>query len=60
MVGVAVVGVGLGVVLWTDVYKVDWYEVVAGYWWVVIPALGSVGWVVVMAQEGEHELVDVD
>jgi hypothetical protein len=56
--GVGVVGVGLGLVVWTDVYKVDWYEVVAGYWWVVIPAL--VGWLVVMAQEGEHELVDVD
>ncbi|KUJ24065.1 uncharacterized protein LY89DRAFT_11190 [Mollisia scopiformis] len=54
-VAVGVLGIGMGMVCWTNVYKVDWYEVVAGYWWLVIPALGAVGWAIAIVQEGEKE-----
>lgn len=60
MAVVTIVSTGLGVVYWTDVYKVDFYELVVEYWWVLIPAFGSVGWVVVMAQHGDQDLLDVD
>lgn len=48
-----VAGAALGLVYWTNVYKVDWYEVVVGYWWLCLPTLGAVGWAVVMVREGK-------
>lgn len=50
----ATAAIAMGLVYGRDVYKMDWYEVVTGHWWILIPSLVSVGWVVVMAQEAEN------
>lgn len=60
VVGGIVGGVMTKVLYWTDAWTVDWYETVVDYWWLLIPAFGTVGWIFMVAQEGEMEMVRVD
>lgn len=59
MLGAVVVGVA-GLLYWSGVMGVDWWEVVCGYWWLCMPVLGAAGVVLVMAMEREEGLGEVE
>jgi len=51
-----IVGVGGLVLHWTGTTSIDWYEMIASYWWLSMPVLGGTGLLLVMMQEGSSEL----
>lgn len=55
--GVAlIVGIGGLVLHWIGTTSIDWYEMIANYWWLSMPVLGGTGLLLVMMQEGSSEL----
>jgi len=56
--GVAAMG-GL-LLFWTGSHSIDWYELVAGYWWLSLPVAGAAGLMLVMAQEQATGFEEVD
>jgi len=41
----------VGALVWTGTMNIDWWEVVAGYWWLSLPVAGAAGLALVMMQE---------
>jgi len=46
-----VVAGGVCLLYWTGSLYIDWWELVAGYWWLSMPVAGAAGLLLVMAQE---------
>lgn len=45
---------------WVGGLAVDWWELVAGYWWLSMPVAGAAGLLLVMAQEQSTAYEEVD
>ena len=45
---------------WVGGHYIDWWELVAGYWWLSLPAAGAAGILFVMAQEQSSGLHEID
>ena len=56
----ALVGVAGTALWWTGSHKIDWWELVMGYWWFSMPIAGAAGLLLVRAQEGSSEIGEVD
>jgi len=56
----SVIGMGGALMVWTGSHHIDWWELVAGYWWLSMPAAGAAGLFFVMAQEQVTEFKEVD
>lgn len=56
----ALVGVGATALWWTGSHKIDWWELVLGYWWFSMPIAGAAGLLLIRAQEGSEEIGDVE
>jgi len=42
---------GAVLMYWTGSHYIDWWELLAGYWWLSMPVAGMAGVLLVMAQE---------
>jgi len=51
-----IVGIGGLALHWTGTTSIDWYEMIASYWWLSMPLLGLTGILLVLMQEGSSEL----
>jgi len=56
----AVVGAGGLLLIWTGSTAIDWWELVAGYWWLSLPVAGAAGLILVMAQEQATGFEEMD
>lgn len=52
------VGFGGGVFWSIGAHKIDWWELVLGYWWFSMPAAGGAGLLLVRLMEGSEELAE--